>query len=44
MNKKRLLKEIQTCNEKINEELIGNSVQGCLILIREGKPTEIQTY
>ena len=38
------VKKVSSNGRKIKKPFNNNSIQGCLILIREGKPTEIQTY
>ncbi len=44
MDAKRLLKEVKLSSDKIKEEIIDGDINGCIIWIREGRRTEIQSY
>lgn len=44
MNRKELLKQIDLSVKAIKKELKEGDIKGCLIWIREGRKTEIQTY
>lgn len=44
MDKKRLLVNVKKCLDVMEKETIKGDIKGCLIWIREGKITEIETY
>jgi len=44
MRKERLLKEIEAVLDEGKKEIYEGNIKGCLILIRNGKPTEIEVW